>query len=59
MARKNCEDIEKSMGQNKSKEVYELVKHVSKSLKQRITAIKSEAGEIQMDKEQTKERWTE
>lgn len=56
---KQCSDIEKYMGEYKTKEVFKLVKNINRKWQPKQAAIKDKEGKILMDREKTKQRWTE
>ena len=56
---RQCEKIEQCGEQHKAKEVYQLVRNVNKKWQPKQSAIKDKDGNILMDKEKIKQRWTE
>ena len=56
---KQCSNIEQFAGEYKTREVYKLIKSINRKWQPRQTAIKNKDGKILMNREETKERWTE
>jgi len=55
-----CLEIEQNMGEvSKIREAYKLVKSVTRTWQVKQSAIKDKEGKTIMDKENTKQRWTE
>src|ERR1700733_5302507 len=56
---KQCVDIEKYAGEYKTREVFKMIKNINRSWQPGRTAIRDKQGNILMEKEKIKERWTE
>src|SRR6218665_3863690 len=56
---KQCEDIEQYAGEYKTREVFKMIKSINRKWQPRLMAIRDRHGNILMDKEKMKERWTE
>lgn len=56
---KQCEDIEQYAGEYKTREVFKMIKSISGKWHPRQTAIRDKHGNILMDREKIKDRWTE
>ena len=56
---KQCSEMEKYAGQHKTREVYKMVKNITRRWQPRQSAIKDKEGNILMEKEKVRNRWTE
>jgi len=56
---KQCSEMEKYAGQHKTREVYKMVKNFTRRWQPRQSAIKDKEGNILMEKEKVRNRWTE
>src|SRR6218665_2700378 len=56
---KQCEDIEQYAGEYKTRDVFKMIKSINRKWQPRLMAIRDRHGNILMDKEKMKERWTE
>jgi len=54
-----CSCIEQYMGEYKTKEVYKLIQSTNHKWKPKQWAIKDKDGKLLIDKDKTKQRWTE
>ena len=56
---KQCSEMEKYAGQHKTREVYKMVKNITRRWQPRQSAIKDKEGNILMEKEKVRNMWTE
>jgi len=56
---RQCKDIERFAGDQRSREAYKLIKQINRSWKPKQSAIKDKNGKMLQDKEEVKKRWTE
>ena len=56
---KQCSEMEKYAGQYRIREVYKMVKNITRKWQPRQSAIKDREGKILMEREKVRERWTE
>ena len=56
---KKCNQIEKCTMEEKTMEAYKFVKEVNRKWQPKQTAIKDTDGNIKMDKDKCKQRWTQ
>ncbi len=54
-----CQEIEDNTGEHRTREVYKLIKTITRRWQPRQAAIKDKSGKILMDKKQVKRRWTD
>ena len=54
-----CEDIQQSYEENKSRKTFRLIKDINRQWQPRQLTVKNKMGKILQSKEEVMERWTE